>query len=342
MRILLYEFIHAGGWRQFGWPSPPASLRREGAAMLAAVAADFRQQDDVEVLIATDPTESGGTGCLSASAFVNHQADWTLIIAPESGGALCELARRAEVASLKLLGPSSEFIQLTSDKHATAQYLAAAGVPVPRGCELAAGAPLPRDWRYPAVLKPRDGAGSQDTFLVDSYSAAEGSPTLPHNQQARRLEEYCPGQPASVALLCGPDVRLPLVPCAQRLSTDGRFTYLGGKAPLRRDLAERAVALAARALEALPPARGYVGVDLMLGAAADGSHDRVIEVNPRLTTSYVGLRALCRGNLAGAMLAAAVGTPPELSWLADKVEFDACGRVRCVRSRSQSGSQSTQ
>ena len=33
------------------------------------------------------------------------------------------------------------------------------------------------------------------------------------------------------------------------------------------------------------------------------SGDRVIEINPRLTTSYVGLRALARFNLAEALLA---------------------------------------
>ena len=45
----------------------------------------------------------------------------------------------------------------------------------------------------------------------------------------------------------------------------------------------------------------------MLGDAADGSRDYAIEINPRLTTSYVGLRALAEFNIAEAMLRAATG-----------------------------------
>jgi len=41
-----------------------------------------------------------------------------------------------------------------------------------------------------------------------------------------------PGQPASVAVLCGPGGRRPLWPTAQRLSADGRVRYLGGTVPL--------------------------------------------------------------------------------------------------------------
>jgi predicted ATP-grasp superfamily ATP-dependent carboligase len=73
---------------------------------------------------------------------------------------------------------------------------------------------------------------------------------------------------------------------------------------------------------------GYVGVDLILGNAADGSKDIAIEINPRLTTSYVGLRALARFNLAEAMLALALGQQlPEITWHSGIVRFLADGTV---------------
>jgi predicted ATP-grasp superfamily ATP-dependent carboligase len=78
----------------------------------------------------------------------------------------------------------------------------------------------------------------------------------------------------------------------------------------------------------LAPTVGYVGVDLVLGEADDGKDDVVIEVNPRLTTSYVGLRRLVCGNLAAAMLAAARGQPVALSFAAGRVVFDADGTCR--------------
>jgi hypothetical protein len=78
---------------------------------------------------------------------------------------------------------------------------------------------------------------------------------------------------------------------------------------------------------ALPQPRGYIGVDLVLGAAADGSGDRMIEINPRLTTSYVGLRVAAKTNLAAAMLAVIQGDTPNLSFRAGPVEFAADGTI---------------
>ena len=317
-RILLYEFVHAEGWRALGWDPPAESLRREGAAMLAAVSEDFSQLGDIELLVAD-------------SSFNHPTADWTLVIAPETDGALYRLCNEVERSGGRLLGPSPEFIRITSDKRATAELLAAARVPVPRGRVLPAGTPLPRGFEYPAVLKPVDGAGSQDTWLVESFDAPSGRTDLPSNQQPRRLEEFCPGTPTSVAFLCGPSGRVALLPCSQELSTDGRFQYQGGTVPLEPAMARRAIALADRALAALPAADGYIGVDLILGDDIDGQGDRVIEVNPRMTTSYVGLRALCRHNLARAMLQSAIGIVPELSWSDQSVKFGADGTVRRMR-----------
>jgi predicted ATP-grasp superfamily ATP-dependent carboligase len=99
---------------------------------------------------------------------------------------------------------------------------------------------------------------------------------------------------------------------------------------LAEPLTRRAQRLAVAAVAALPPTVGYVGVDLVLGEADDGRDDVVIEVNPRLTTSYVGLRRLVRGNLAAAMLAAARGLPVALSFAAARVVFDADGTCRWV------------
>jgi hypothetical protein len=57
------------------------------------------------------------------------------------------------------------------------------------------------------------------------------------------------------------------------------------------------MALAQSALALLPGLQGYVGVDLVLS----GSDAWLIEINPRLTTSYIGLRQLIQLNLAQAI-----------------------------------------
>jgi hypothetical protein len=357
VRVFLYEYVSGGGtWgaaRGTAGASssgpPNGSLLVEGAAMIRSLAADFARVEGFEVVALRDVR-------LSDFSFPDcrvhdvanadrerrliieqaRSADWTVLIAPECDGALLEKCRWAEQAGARLLSPSSAFIEIAGDKHRTAERLASAGVRVPAGIAIRAGEPLPDEFDYPAVLKPRLGAGSEEVRLVRgpyehvARERREREKRESHEAQhvEFRLERFCSGTPASVAILCGPREYVALPACRQLLSDDGLFRYLGGGLPLHEAWNKRASDLAVSAVRALPPAIGYVGVDLVLGARDDGRDDVVIEVNPRLTTSYVGLRASCRGNLAQAMLNVAQGKPADLSFAAESVEFTADGATR--------------
>ncbi len=335
MRIVLYEFVIGGGWYCDASGSPPASLVAEGSAMLRSLAADFHAMGGVAIDVLRDARyrEVALPQCTIHEVHGAEEerqtlrrlaaaADWTVVIAPEFCGYLSARCRTVEAAGGRLLGPDSQLVALTSDKHATAEHLARHGVRTPNGVALAAGAPLPAEFAYPAVLKPRDGAGSQGLdWIAGPADRANGA-------SPARLETYCPGTAASVAFLCGPRQRVPLVPCLQRLSADRQFTYLGGSLPIERHLARRATRLASRAVGSLPKPLGYLGVDLVLGDDPTGDADVVVEVNPRQTTSYVGLRALTQGNLAGSMLAVATGHEVELCWKLGPIQFEASGSVR--------------
>jgi predicted ATP-grasp superfamily ATP-dependent carboligase len=143
------------------------------------------------------------------------------------------------------------------------------------------------------------------------------------------LQPFVPGRAASVAVLAGPAGRVPLQPAAQHLSDEGRFHYQGGALPMPPDLGVRARRLADAVVAAVPGLCGYLGVDLVMGEAADGAGDQVIEINPRLTTSYVGLRRLARFNLAEVLLRVARGEPAGvLDWRPGRVCFLSDGTCR--------------
>jgi hypothetical protein len=335
VRIFAYEFVTGGGWYCRGSQAPPHSLVAEGFAMLHSLVADLSAIGGISVDVPRDiryrdfqlphctlHEVHSAAEEEQAIARLSSAADWSVIIAPEFCGYLRARCLAVEQCGGRLLGPNSRLVALASDKHATALHLKAHGVPVPEGIALAPGERLPRDFEYPAVLKPRDGAGSQGIQWIDRADDRENG-ILPG-----RLETFCVGTPIGVAVLCGPGQIVPLAPCRQLLSGDGRFAYLGGELPLDHDLAERARQLAVQAIRTLKHPLGYMGVDLVLGNDRSGAADTVIEINPRLTTSYVGLRALLDGNLAAAMMAVATGRAIELCWQSGPIQFEASGAVR--------------
>jgi predicted ATP-grasp superfamily ATP-dependent carboligase len=101
------------------------------------------------------------------------------------------------------------------------------------------------------------------------------------------------------------------------------FSYRGGATPLEHPLAEQAIEAARRTCEALPGLRGYIGVDLVLTR----SEAFVIEVNPRLTTAYLGVRCALDENIAAMAIAACRGTLPGAPAVRRSVRFTAAGRV---------------
>jgi predicted ATP-grasp superfamily ATP-dependent carboligase len=89
------------------------------------------------------------------------------------------------------------------------------------------------------------------------------------------------------------------------------------------------VRLSQQAIEGVPDLLGYFGVDLLLADTAEtDAPDVAVEINPRLTTSYLGLRALSRKNLVTMMLALARGDPILPAWKPGNVEFTPDGQLR--------------
>lgn len=107
----------------------------------------------------------------------------------------------------------------------------------------------------------------------------------------------------------------------QRLSDDGRFRYLGGAIPA--EISSRQIAqieeVVVAACRTIPGLAGYFGVDLLL---TDGGQPVIVEINPRLTTAYVGYRQLFAKPLPEHWLLSQVPSPSPIP-KARRIEFDA-------------------
>jgi predicted ATP-grasp superfamily ATP-dependent carboligase len=85
--------------------------------------------------------------------------------------------------------------------------------------------------------------------------------------------------------------------------------------------ANKAIDAALRTCTALPGLRGVVGVDVIL-TRTDAV---VIEVNPRLTTAYLGVRSVVRENVPALAIAACQGRLPSPPVTRRSVRFSAAG-----------------
>lgn len=318
--VFVYESITGGGLlRAPRHPVPEGLLLKLGGAMVTALAQDFARIADVQVTTMVDARLSEFEPSQNIRRVTNAaehdqqlqriaaSADATFLIAPELDGELLRIHDLATSAGGNVIGPSREVIRWAADKNLTEEKLRAAGIPTPRGVDLTSPT---NEFSGPLIVKRVDGAGSEDMRKCDSIADAKAFVSGSDAPHKFRVESFHPGVAASVALLLGPNQTLTMPTCLQYLSSDRLFQYEGGLVltsdPDEDSLQSRAQRLANRVAELLTDCTGYVGIDMVIGKTE--SDDHVIEVNPRLSTSYVGLRAATDDNLAEWMLHLADGT----------------------------------
>jgi predicted ATP-grasp superfamily ATP-dependent carboligase len=263
-------------------------------------------------------------------------ADAVWLVAPETGRCLERLASRAERNGSVLLGSSAAVIRRAADKAALQQRLVRHGVPCPETRLLRRGPAwnvqlrrAARELGFPVVIKPRLGAGCSGVCLVRHAREIDHAVAVARRanpKAALLMQRYVPGVAASVSLLADGRRAVALTVNAQSVRASLPFSYQGGRTPLQHPLSARAIETALRTCRALPGLRGFVGIDLVLTR----SEAVVIEVNPRITTAYLGVRSALEGhteNVAAMTLAACAGTLPAPPPVRRRVRFTAAGRV---------------
>jgi predicted ATP-grasp superfamily ATP-dependent carboligase len=322
LKILLYEHVSSGGYAQ---ETIPPSLLSEGFAMLRGLTEDFKAAGH-EVTVLLDAR----IATLNPPLFADHivqiaasgEADPTMektaedvdaayIIAPEPSQLLQSIVECVEATGTLSLNCQSRAIEQTVNKESLEFRVKSLGLNFPKTATCArndsplnVATQIEESLDFPVVVKPSNGAGCCGLSLVKCVE--ELAPALAKikretTEDQVTIQEFVSGVPASVSLIATGTTALSVSLNLQQvmLASPKRVSsYEGGAVPLDHPLREEAFFAAKQLTESFEGLRGYVGVDFIL------SNDKatVMEVNPRLTTSYVGLRKVACFNVAQAIL----------------------------------------
>jgi len=293
LRIFICEYITGGGMQS---ESLPPSLAREGEMMLAALVGDLSavlgESGVGEIIVSRNPrlpapplpatfvSPEDGEDIWEFWGRHMGETDAFWPIAPETDGAMERFCHMAKERDVVLLASTPEAIRIMTSKRATAALLSEGGVTVVP-C-YSAGGDLPsaqEGW----VVKPDDGAGAEDTRYLQDPGEARG---WLGNHPGHIAQPYMEGEVASLSLLCRAGEASLLACNRQRITiTHGDIRVqaieVGGMEERREEFSALGDSIAAL----LPGLWGYNEVDVICGT--EGL--TVLEINPRLTTSYVGL-----------------------------------------------------
>jgi predicted ATP-grasp superfamily ATP-dependent carboligase len=277
-------------------------LAHEGRAMLGVLKASF-ERCGYEVVL---PNEGDFATEIERLA---PACDMGLVIAPDHLLSMFTMILEQHTHNL---GCGFMTVALCANKVQTQKILRQHGISVP-------GEPGPGK----KVIKPVRGCDAQGVRLSDGDPGKD-----------EFAEQYIDGEHFSVSIIPSRvigDACLyfsgapPLVLAVNRqqigIDPDGSFHYLGGETPVHPPREAEITGTARKAVEVLG-CQGYCGVDMVV---ADNVY--VLDVNPRITTSLVGIAACMDEEIADLLIAASKGEGPAGVDLHGRVRFDTNGTV---------------
>ena len=305
MNVLVVEYFTGGGLCGRSLPDDPSShLRREGESMLLALVGDLLRIPGVRVITTRDarlppPAIEGvdvrvireADNWVASLRELLDSTDAFWPIAPETGQVLESLCALCDDAGRLLLNSSAEAVRCTASKYRTAKALEEAGLPCVKTWRAAdecyREAAPGGEW----VVKPDDGIGCEGVRIVSAVPRTARVDDV--------VQPYIEGRAASLSVLYGGGEHRLAGLNLQEIERRGdelllRACIVNGVRHRRRDFDT----LAKRIGHAIAGLAGYVGIDCI---ERDGDI-RVVEINPRLTTSYVGLRRSLGINPAACVL----------------------------------------
>ncbi len=315
MNLFIYEHITSGAL--IDEPLPP-ELAHEGDAMRQAIVEDFADIGTITIIQIRDrrintPVLPAPHQCIwvntleqyqRAFAQALQQADAVLPIAPETQGQLTRIQQQILSQHKRLLGCHPEATRLASDKLACYHHLARHRILSPQ--THAARNWMPAD-EAPAglIIKPRDGAGCLTTHYFPNSTQYRKwlDAQRSHFIDQLIVQPFIPGIPLSITALFS-DTACYLLSVNEQVITINDSSQLvfhgvniNPDSPHLPD-SSQLTELIRTLQQALPGLWGLVGIDLIF----NDNMLWVIDINPRLTTAYIGLRQSIQYNPAQLLL----------------------------------------
>jgi hypothetical protein len=318
---LVYEHVSGGG---FANEKLSPSILSEGYGMLRTLVSDLKAAGhnvttlfDSRLRAFNPPIEADSIVSISSSdeldknlERLSEAVDAVYIVAPESGQTLQRLVELVESSGGLSLNRRIDAIKKASNKMTTYELLRRNGLVVPETVVLSLREDVKhirhviRELEFPLVFKPVDEVGccglsvvKDETHVVAAVKKI-AKESLSERFIAQRLVE---GISVSASVISTGEKAFSITLNKQMVTLASPYEksgYNGGVVPFNHLLEEKALKVAETAVESICGLRGYVGVDMVLTA----NGPVVMEVNPRLTTSYIGLRKVVSFNPAQAII----------------------------------------
>jgi predicted ATP-grasp superfamily ATP-dependent carboligase len=326
LNLLIFEYVSGGGYAN---QKLSASILSEGYGMLRSLISDCKAAGhnittllDSRVTEFNPPNEADQTVSVSSPSELSAKlkelsamADAVYIIAPESDQVLEKLVENIEASGGTSLNCEADAIRQVSNKMTAYKILERTGLKIPETVLVDIHEKtenikhLTKELGYPLVFKPLDGVSCGGLSLVkDDDDIAGAVKKIVQESMSKQFiaQKMIRGKAASACVISTGDKAMAVTLNWQLVtlaSPDEESEYYGGSVPFDHNLEKEALETAERAVEGIGGLKGYAGVDMILTE----EEAIVLEVNPRLTTSYVGLRKVTNFNPAEAIVDATIG-----------------------------------
>jgi len=321
-KIFVFEFISGGG---FNKENIPSSLFCEGFGMIRSVIDDFQKLDnqiitllDKRIRFLSPLIKANSIKTVrSSDKFIDlyksrvKECDFCFIIAPEFSNILLDLTRIIKRNNKKLLSVNLDGIKIASSKYKTYKYFLSHDLKTPKTFLVPLKNGLPdadfirkkyKDLDSQVIIKPNDGVGAESILKVESErdlnEVLRSSEANFEKGRKYIIQNYIDGQPLSLSLFNSfLNRKKPLLISvnSQNILLKNKVKdseYLGGYTPVENyNIIEQKINQILQKVK-FPEFFSLYGMDFIM------NEDDIffIEINPRLTTSYIGLRNILIDN----------------------------------------------